>query len=144
MTKSRRLPALLFVVLCDVHPTAAQTGLAPAAPNVVTADEAMAIAQERTRAFIATECPPGRGGEQEVIVCGRRPGLQRYRVPTTERDLGAGSRDRAAAAQLDAMAANSERCSPVGRDNGCGGGLDIFGIGFAILRAVRQALANRD
>ncbi len=59
-------------------------------------------------------------------------------------DLGPGTRGRAGDAQLSAMEANSQRCSPVGRDQMCGGGLDIFGIGFAILRGIRQALANRD
>ena len=97
----------------------------------------------RMREFVAVDCPPGREGE-EVIVCGRRQDRSRYRVPMSAPDIGPGGRERAADAQLSAMAANNQRCSPVGRDNGCGGGLDIFGLGFAILRSIRQALANRD
>ena len=42
------------------------------------------------------------------------------------------------------MDAGSERCSAVGRDQQCGGGFDMIGIGFAIVRGIAQALVNRD
>ena len=51
---------------------------------------------------------------------------------------------RAGDAQLYAMEANNQRCSPVGRDQVCGGGLDVIGIGLAIMRGIAQAVANRD
>jgi hypothetical protein len=47
-------------------------------------------------------------------------------------------------AQLHAMEANDQSCTPIGRDNGCGGGIDLIGIAFTILRGIAQALANRD
>lgn len=153
MTKSRTLPALLLFVVFTPLPALAQAGLpvdapalpqpgTPDQPTLVTADEAIAMDGARIRDFVQTECPPGQ--LEEVIVCGRRPGYQRYRVPMTGPDTSPGTRARAADAQLYAMEAGSTRCSAVGRDQECGGGLDVIGIGFAIARGVAQALANRD
>ena len=152
---SRRLPALFLLVLIGFLPAAAQTGLPPDGPALpqpgtpdqptqVTADEAIAMDRARMRDFVSIDCPPGREGEDEVIVCGRRAGIQRYRVPMSGPDVSPGTRERAGDAQLSAMEAGSTRCSAVGRDQSCGGGLDIFAIGFAVLRGIRQALANRD
>lgn len=154
MTKSRRLPFLLLLAVAGPLSAAAQTGLppdspplpqagTPEAPTIVTADEAIAMDRARLRDLVAIDCPPGRQGE-EVVVCGRRSGQGRYRVPMADSDIGPGGRRRAGDAQLSAMEANDQRCSPIGRAQACGGGLNIFGIGFAILRGVRQALANRD
>ena len=152
MTKSRTLPALLLAVLQPL-PLAAQTGLADdrpplpqpgtaEAPTIVTADEAIAMGRARVHEILDTECPPGLS--DEVVVCGRRRAFQRYRVPMADTVLGRGTGVRAADAQLHAMEANNQRCSPVGRDNGCGGGIDLIGIGFTIIRGIAQALANRD
>lgn len=153
MTKSRTLPALFLLVLLGSLPVAAQTGVpgdAPPlpqpgtadAPAIVTADEAIAMGRARVREIMETECPPGLS--DEVVVCGRRRGIQRYRGPMADPVFGRGTGLRAGDAQLHAMEANDQRCSPVGRDNGCGGGLDLIGIGFTIIRGIAQALANRD
>jgi len=154
MTMSRTLPALILLVVTGPLPAVAQTGFptdnpplpqpgTPDQPTLVTADEAIAMNRVRVRSLLETECPPGQLDE-EVIVCGRRPGFQRYRVPMTGPDVSRGTRERAADAQLYAMGAGSERCSAVGRDQMCGGGLDILGIGATIVRGIVQALANRD
>ena len=153
MTKSRTLPAVLLLVLAGPLPAVAQTAVAdepplpqPATPEqltIVTADEAIAQDRVRMRDVVNTECPPGQL-DDDVVVCGRRPGFQRYRVPMTGADVSEGTRERAADAQLYAMEAGSTRCSAVGRDQTCGGGLDIIAIGFAIARGIVQALANRD
>ena len=153
MTKSRTLQTLLVLAIVQPLPLAAQTGLpgSPAplpqpgtadAPTMVTADEAIAMGRARVREIMETECPPGLS--DEVVVCGRRRGIQRYRVPMADPVFGRGTGVRAGDAQLHAMEANDQRCSPVGRDNGCGGGLDLIGIGFTIIRGITQALANRD
>jgi hypothetical protein len=153
MTKSRTLPALLLLMVFGPLPALAQVGLpvdapplpqpgTPDQPTLVTADEAIAMDGARIRNFVQTECPPGL--ESEVVVCGRRPGYQRYRVPMTGPDVSPGTRERAADAQLAAMEAGGTRCSAVGRDQECGGGLDVIGIGFAIARGIAQALLNRD
>ena len=154
MTKSRTLPALFLLVVTAPLPAHAQTGLpqdapplpqpgTPEQPTLVTADEAIAMDRLRVRAVLDTECPPGQL-DDDVVVCGRRPGFQRYRVPMAGPDESPGTRERAGDAQLTAMEAGSTRCSAVGRDQQCGGGLDIFAIGFAIVHGIAQALANRD
>ena len=151
---SRTLPALFLLIATEPLPAAAQTGSlpdgrvlprpgTPGQPTIVTAEEAMAMDRARLHAVLDTECPPGLLDE-DVVVCGRRPGFQRYRVPFTGPDVSPGTRERANDAQLYAMDANDQGCSPVGRDNGCGGGIDLIGIGFAIARGIAQALANRD
>lgn len=154
MTKSRRLPALILLILVVPAPAAAQTSLpeetAPLpepgtaeSPTIVTADEAIAMGRAQIRDMISIDCPPGRAGE-EVVVCGRRQNPSRYRLPLARAELGRGTGVRAGDAQLHAMEANDQRCTPIGRDNGCGDGIDVIGIGFAIVRGIAQALANRD
>ena len=149
---SRRLPALCPLIAIWSLPASAQTGFpsdppplpqpgTPDVPMTVTADEAMAMGRARVREIMETECPPGLS--DEVVVCGRRRGIQRYRVPMAEPVFGRGTGVRAGDAQLHAMEANDQRCSPVGRDNGCVGGIDLIGIGFTIVRGIMQALANR-
>lgn len=153
MTKSRTLKTLFLLAIVQPLPVAAQTGLPDSqtplpepgtadAPAIVTADQAIAMGRARVREIMDTECPTGLG--DEVVVCGRRRGIQRYRLPMTDPVFGRGTGVRAGDAQLHAMEANDQRCSPVGRDNGCGGGLDLLGIGFTIVRGIAQALANRD
>ncbi|HTU12876.1 MAG TPA: hypothetical protein VMG08_18450 [Allosphingosinicella sp.] len=151
---SRTLPALLLLVLIPPLPAVAQPGPSqggpplpqagtPELPTIVTADEAIAMERARVRDVLDRDCPPGQLDE-EVIVCGRRPAYQRYRVPMAGPDISPGTRERAGDAQLYAMDAGSTRCSAVGRDQQCGGGLDVIGIGFAIVRGITQALLNRD
>ena len=153
MTKSRRLPALCLLILIWPLPAAAQAGFPPdASPvprpgtpdqrTVVTADEAIEMDRARLREVLDRECPPALN--EEVVVCGRRQGLQRYRLPMADPVLGRSTGVRAGDAQLYAMEANNQRCSPVGRDQQCGGGFDLIGIGFTIARGIAQALANRD
>ena len=154
MVKSRTLPTVFLLVVTGTVPAAAQTGLlsdapplpqpgTPEQPAIVTADEAIAMDRARVHAIIDRDCPPGLLDE-EVVVCGRRPGIQRYRVPMAGPDFSQGTHIRAGDAQLHAMAANDQDCSPVGRDQMCGGGIDLIGIGFAVVRGIAQALANRD
>lgn len=150
---SRRLPALSLLLLIWPVPAVAQVGLpqdpaplpqpgTPEQPTIVTADEAIAMDRVRVRSVLDTECPPGL--DAEVVVCGRRQGIQRFRVPAADPVVGRGTGVRAGDAQLYAMEANNQRCSPVGRDQQCGGGLDVIGIGMTIVRGIAQALANRD
>lgn len=153
MTKSRRLPALSLLLLIWPLPAFAQVGLpqdapplpqpgTPEQPTIVTADEAIAMDRVRVHSVLDTECPPGL--DAEVVVCGRRPGIQRFRVPAADPVAGRGTGVRAGDAQLYAMEANNQRCTPVGRDQQCGGGLNVIGIGLTIIRGITQALANRD
>jgi hypothetical protein len=157
MTKSRTLPRLLLLAVVWPAPAFAQSmpesdpapaaALAPppgteADPTIVTADEAMAMSRRQVRDMVARTCPPG-AADSDVVVCGRREGVSRYRLPLPIA-AAPGSRERAGGEQLAAMAAGSERCSAVGRDQQCGGGFDVIGIGFAVVRGIARALANRD
>ncbi len=126
-----RRPALLLVAAAALPAAAAAQGPADAA----------ARQQAEVRALVAQSCPAGEGSE--VVVCGRREPVQRYRAPLPEL-AATRTPERAGDAQLAALATDSGRCSPAIRDQQCGGGLDMIGIGFTIARAVVQALANRD
>ena len=148
MTKSRTLPALLLLAaalpaaaFAQGDPLLPQAGT-ESEPTIVTADEALAMSRAQLRDAVARGCPPGTP-DSDVVVCGRREGMSRYRLPLPSAPVP-GSREQAGGEQLAAMAAGSERCSAVGRDQQCGGGFDIIGIGFAVVRGIAQALANRD
>ena len=89
------------------------------------------------------DCPPA-ADDEEIIVCGSRAeDNDRHRLPLAAQPQP-GAADRAGGEQRAALAIDSSRCTTVGRDQSCGGGLDVIGIGFAVARAVAQALANRD
>ena len=115
----------------------------PAFAQPDDADEAIARQRESVRSAIrAPECDRGDG--DAIVVCGRSPEQEeeearRYRVAPT-----AVASERAGGAQRDAMAANDQRCTPVGRAQQCSGGLDVIGIGFAIVRTVQAIRARRD
>jgi len=153
MTKSRTLPGLIALAACLAWPAAAavqneaavdpalQSGTG-AAPTIVTADEALAMSRTQVRDLVASGCPPGTL-DSDVVVCGRRGGVSRYRLPLPT-PVVPGTGEQAGGEQLAAMDAGSARCSAVGRDQQCGGGFDIFAIGFVIVRGLVQALANRD
>jgi hypothetical protein len=157
MTKSRTLPALLL--LASVGPGAAfgQSVAAPdpaheeaplpqpgtdAAPTIVTADEAVAMSRRQVSEMVAQVCPAG-ATDNDVVVCGRRPGISRYRLPLPVAPTP-GTSERAGGEQLAAMEAGGTGCSAVGRDQQCGGGFDLLGIGFTIVSGIARALANRD
>lgn len=137
MTKSRT--ALMSLVpLLAAWPGAA----AAQAVTAVTAEEAIARQQAMVRDVVERRCAAG-AESGDIVVCGRREPIQRYRVPLPVQPAP-GVHGRAGGEQLAAMDAGNGRCSTVGRDQQCGGGLDVIGIGFTIARAVVKALANRD
>ncbi|HVQ08906.1 MAG TPA: hypothetical protein VMS43_10790 [Allosphingosinicella sp.] len=161
MTKSRTLPALLLLAIAWPaaalgQGTAISDALADpareapplpqpgteATPTIVTADEALAMSRSQIREMVAQACPPG-ATDSDVIVCGRRAARSLYRLPLPVPPTP-GTGERAGGEQLAAMEAGSTRCSAVGRDQQCGGGFDVFAIGFAVVRGIAQALANRD
>lgn len=118
--------------------------LIAAAPAHAQADEAEALIERQRselRAALRLDCPQS-GNDNEVIVCGTREPDQRERLEPIAPPRSAA--DRAGGEQRAAMAVGSSTCTPVGRDQRCNGGLDMIGIGFAIARAIGQALANRN
>ena len=115
---------------------------APAAAQPDRAEEAVAAQRREVRQAIAPECE--RSTVEVLVVCGRTEEQQeaesrRYRVAGTPI-----RRETAGNAQRDAMAANDQRCTPVGRAQQCNGGLDVIGIGFMVARAIATAAARRD
>lgn len=124
----------LIAALAAVPAAAAQAQ--PAAPDPVETQ------RESVREVVAPQCDEAVG--DEIVVCGEREEEQarRYRVAPTARAPGAA--DRAGGEQREAMTAGSETCSTVGPNQRCTRGLDVIGIGFAIVRAVRAIRARRD
>ena len=93
------------------------------------------------RMAVRPGCPPS-SAEDEIVVCGSREEETRYRVAPSPRAPGAAGR--ASGDQLAALAAGDSRCSTVGRNQQCNGGLDVLAIALTIVRAIAQARANRD
>ena len=147
MTKSRTLPALFFAGRDRGRfPPSPRPGLRRTSRRCRARHAGPADHRHRRR---GDRDGPGAGARRsstrnvrrplndEVVVCGRRQGFQRYRVPMTRRGARPGTGERAGDAQLYAMEASKQRCSAVGRDQACGGGLDLIGIGFTIVRGNR-------
>src|SRR5207237_1578192 len=134
-------PALCLLIVTWPLPAAAQPGFPPDAPplpqpgtpdqpTIVTADEAIAMDRARMQGVLDRDCPPALN--EEVVVCGRRQGFQRYRLPMADPVLGRGTGVRAGDAQLYAMEAGRTRCAAGGREQPCGGGLGLIGIGVTV------------
>jgi hypothetical protein len=114
----------------------------PGAALAQAVEDPIEAQRAELRAVVRPACPtPGAG--EEIVVCGRRDD-RRYRIAPQFVPGSTPARDRAGGEQHAAMAANSQRCTPVGRDQQCAGGLDVIGIGFTIARAVGQALTRGD
>ena len=93
------------------------------------------------RTEIRPGCPPTTS-EEEIVVCGTRDD-DRYRVEPTPPTRTAA--DRAGGEQMQALADGTpSRCTTVGPNQQCTQGLNIPGIAITIVRAIAQALANRD
>jgi len=126
--------------------------IAAAAPAAAPAqlpepEEAIARQQSEVRDLVGQACagPPASGDPNDVVVCGRRDPVSRYRVAPSELLPGSSSRETAGGEQLRAMAANGGGpCTNIGPNPRCGGGLDFIAIGFTAIRLIGQALANRD
>ena len=113
---------------------------AAAAAQPVTAEQAIEVQRESVRSVVSPDCPEAVG--DEIVVCGERE-QERYRLPLpVERIPGAA--DRAGGEQVAAMNQDSSLCTPVGRNQRCTRGLDMLGIGFAIIRGIQAIRARRD
>lgn len=135
-----RMPLAPFLLIAAAVPASAPAQL----PGP---EEASARQQREVRDLVAQTCasPPASGDPNDVVVCGRRDPVSRYRVAPSEPLPGSSSRETAGGEQLRAMAANGGGpCTNIGPNPGCGGGLDFIAIGLTAVRLIGQALANRD
>ena len=132
MAKSRMAGTLIAALLAA----------APAPALAQSVDTLVAAQQDGIRGVVRPRCERSPDPE-EIVVCGTRDD-ERYRVPPqlVPGSIPAGAR--AGGEQRAALAANDQRCTPVGRNQQCNGGLDVIGIGFTIARAIVQAIARRD
>jgi hypothetical protein len=113
-----------------------------AAPAAAQSDPVEAQ-RETIRAAVSDDC--GEAEAEEILVCGRRAEearTRRYRVAPSA--PYSGPRDSAGGAQLNAMEANTDLCSPVGTIQRCGGGLDVLSVVFGAVRIVQALRARRD
>ena len=133
MTLSRNAIAFAALMIASGAPAAGQIG--PSADPI-------AAQQAELRALLRPQCPAP-GEDEEIVVCGHRDD-DRHRLPPQIVPGSTPDGARAGGEQRAAMAANDQRCTPIGRDQQCNGGLNVIGIGVAIVRAVGQAIANRD
>jgi hypothetical protein len=106
------------------------------------AAEAVAAQRESIRAVVADDC--GGADGDDIVVCGRRAEearTRRYRIEPTDYS---GPRDTAGGAQIYAMEANTDLCSPVGTVQRCSGGVNVLAIVFGAVRVVQAIRARRD
>ena len=115
----------------------------PASTQAESVEEAIAAQRSTLRQTLRIECPPAQD-EEEIVVCGSRAEEDaRHRVPLPTVPTPSPA-DRAGGEQRAAMAIDTSPCTTVGPNQRCTRGIDMIGIGFAVARAVTQALTNRD
>lgn len=114
----------------------AQAGAAPPAG----ADEAIARQQASLRSSLGLDCERGGG---EIVVCGRAgPDPNRLPLPV-EPEPGA-RRAGQPADPRETLALSDQKCTTVGRNPRCSGGLPILGIALLIAQTVVQAALKEE
>jgi hypothetical protein len=130
MTKSR------FALLLLLAAPAAAAAQSPP----LTAEEALAAGQAIVRDTVRPDCT--RGGE-EIVVCGRRDDSDRHRLPLRV-DPEPRAADRAGGEQMAAARLDTSRCTAVGQNPQCSGGLPVIPIAIWVLEKVAKAVSGED
>jgi hypothetical protein len=105
-----------------------------------TADGALARQQASLRAGLGLDCDRAGG---EIVVCGRTgPDPNRLPLPV-EPEPGA-RHSGEPADPADALALTRQRCTTVGPDQQCGGGLPVLGIALWIVQTAVKAAKHED
>ena len=128
MTKSRM--AALLLALGAAGPAAA----APAA------DEALESYSRSFPSLAELDCPRGANGE--IVVCGRRddgPNPDRLPLPVEPEP---GRRLQGETVSAVQAAGVREKCSTVGPNQNCGGGLPVFAIAVTIAKIVKDKIID--
>ncbi len=120
---------------------AAALASAPApAAEPLSADEALARQRSSLRSGLGLDCERD---SAEIVVCGRQgPDPNRLPLPVTP-EPGARIAGEAALPS-EAMALNDQKCTTVGRNPPCSGGLPILGIALFIAQTVVKAALKED
>jgi hypothetical protein len=119
---------------------AAPGGAGPPAP--ITADAALA-SYRRTFAPVAEIDCPKASGPDEIIVCGRPGAADPNRLPLPIPRLP-GEIVPGEGVSPVAVASTRERCTTVGPNQNCGGGLPVLGIAMAVAKVAIELIKSDD
>lgn len=114
---------------------------APAAPPA-TAEEALARQQALLRSGLALDC--GRQ-QDEIVVCGRQgPDPNRLPLPV-EPEPGARTRIAGeATAPKESLALTNQKCTTVGPNQQCSGGLPVLAIAFWVVQTAVKVIKEKE
>lgn len=113
---------------------------ASAAPPL-TAEEALARQQSSLRSGLGIGCDREAG---EIVVCGRQ-GPDPNRLPLPVPPVPGARIAGEPADPGDALALSAEKCTPVGQNQQCSGGIPILGIALMIVQTVvKEALKEAE
>ena len=134
MTGPRSIVGLLIGALL-----AGAAAAAPAAPPA-TADEALARQQASLRASLGLDCDRGGG---EIVVCGRL-GPDPDRLPLPVQPEPGARRAGEPPAPGEALALGAEKCTTVGPNQQCSGGLPILPIAVWLVKTAIEVAEGDD
>ena len=107
---------------------------ASAAPPL-SAEEALAHQQSSLRSGLGLDCDRGAA---EIVVCGRQ-GPDPNRLPLPVAPEPGARRSGEPVDPSETLALSAEKCTAVGRDQQCSGGIPILGIALMIVQTVVKA-----
>lgn len=105
-----------------------------------TAEEAIAAGQAVVRHTLRPGCAEG---DEEIVVCGRRDEDGKHRLPLRV-EAPPRAADQAGGEQMAAMKMDTSRCTAVGQNQQCGGGLPVIPIALWLLESVVKAVDGED
>ena len=112
---------------------------APAEPPL-SAEEALARQQSSLRSGLGLDCDRG---EAEIVVCGRQ-GPDPNRLPLPVQPEPGARRPGEPVDPTATLALSAEKCTTVGRNQQCSGGIPILGIAAMIVQTVVKAALKED
>ncbi|HEX8468228.1 MAG TPA: hypothetical protein VF620_10530 [Allosphingosinicella sp.] len=112
---------------------------APAAPPL-TADEALARQQSSLRTGLGLDCDRGAA---EIVICGRT-GQDPNRLPLPVQPEPGARNAGEPSNPNHALALSDQKCTTVGRDQHCSGGLPILPIAIFLVQTAVKAVKGRE
>lgn len=112
---------------------------APAAPPA-GADEALARQQTSVRSSLGLDCDRDSG---EIVVCGRT-GPDPNRLPLPVPPEPGARRSGEPVDPSDTLVLSAEKCTTVGRNPQCSGGIPVLGIAVMIVQTVVKTALKED